>query len=268
MAAIHALTRDILHSHEEAFCKHSQWLIRRALQLTKNDRSRAEDLVQEVFVQFVTAHTDLSSIQNVAAYLYAALHYTHISQLRVAARTQTQSLSILDENIADRHARDPVVLYQVQDELRLVCQYACERKQSSKAASVLILRFFHGYRTSEVAKVAGCTSQAIRQCLRFARNEARLFLENPDAFGFIDQPQPSKITSTANAEELLGQLRESVFRSRYGVCVTDDLLRDLYERNIRPTNAVLAHVVSCRRCLDAVNSKLGIPLLADRFGDL
>ena len=274
MSSIPVLTPDILHSHEEAFCKYYQWLIRWGLQFSGNDRERAEELVQEVFAQLIFSHTDLSAVQNIPAYLYATLHNTHVSQVRMAARSHTQSLSIVDYNLADTalRASDPSVLYQTQDHLRRVCQYACARKQSSRAGSVLILRFFHCYHVSEVAKVVGCTADAIRQCLRYARNEARLFLENPAALSFIDQAQLTKLTSygsARNAEELLFDLRRAVFRSCQGECIPGETLRSFYQINgsSRPDNSVIAHLVSCRRCLDTVNYMLGIPLLVDRFGD-
>jgi RNA polymerase sigma factor (sigma-70 family) len=272
MAEIHALTPDILHSHEEAFCNHYQWLMGWALQFTNNDRWRAEDLVQEVFAQLISAHTDLSAVQNVPGYLYTVLHNTHVSQLRTAARNLSQSLPIPEDTLTEPalHARDSSQLYETQDALRRVCRYACARKQSSRAASVLILRFFHDYDTSEVGKVVGCTPQAVRQCLRFARSEARLFVDNPAAFDLIDSTLP-RIPSngnTGNAEKLVSELRSMVFHSREGDCLSSDSLRMFYQLKMRWTNAAIAHVVSCRCCLDKVNRELGIPLLSDRFGNV
>jgi len=52
---------------------------------------------------------------------------------------------------------DPRDQIQVHDELRRVYQYACARKETSKAGSVLILRFFHGYYPSEIAKLLRLT---------------------------------------------------------------------------------------------------------------
>jgi RNA polymerase sigma factor (sigma-70 family) len=274
MSSIQVLTPDILHSHEEAFCKYYQWLVRWALQFTGNDREKADELVQEVFAQLIFSHTDLSAVQNIAGYLYTTLHNTHVSQVRIAARSHTQSLSIVDYNLADTalHSSDPSLHYQIVDELRRVCQYACVRKQSSRAGSVLILRFFYSYHISEIAKVVGCTSQAVRQCLRLARNEARLFLDNPAALGFIQQSQLKNVTScsiTRNAEELLSDLRRAVFSSRQGDCLSVKSLQSLYQANsnLRPGNSVVSHFVSCRRCLDAINRRLSIPLLAERFGE-
>ena len=271
MSSKRAPNAEILRSHEEAFVQHYKWLIRWALQFTHNDRARAEDLVQEVFAQFAFAHTDLSTINNVPAYLYAALRNTHLSAVRMAGRTHFQSQSIVDYSIADAAlgANDPATLYQIHDQLRCICHYACLRKQSSRAGSVMILRFFYGYHISEVARVLGTTSPAVRQCLRFARNEARLFLEDPESLTFINRDQTVRETparAIRSAEELLTDLRLAICRSCEGECFTTELLYSFYEKGAILTldNPAIAHIVSCRKCLDSVNRKLGLPLLIER----
>src|SRR6185295_5626293 len=175
-----------LKSQEAAFIEHYDWLLRWALQFTNNDRERAEDLVQQVFSQLVLANTDLSAVHDIRAYLYTILRNTHLSEMRLAGRSHGESQSIVEYSVADAAlgASDPYALLQTQDQLRKVCEYACLRKQSSRAGSVLILRFFHGYHISEIAAVLGGTCQAVRQSLKVARNEARLYLENPGALRF------------------------------------------------------------------------------------
>jgi RNA polymerase sigma factor (sigma-70 family) len=271
MSSKPAPSPEILRSQEEAFIQHYKWLIRWALQFTNNDRARAEDLVQEVFAQFAFAHTDLSAVQNIPAYLYTSLRNMHVSEVRMAGRSHVQSLSIVEYSIADAAmgASDPHALYQTQDELRRVCQYACVRKQSSRAGSVLILRFFHGYHLSEVAEVLGGTCQAVRQCLRFARNEARLFLDDPSALKFISRAQAVNIASSGTvraAEQLMADLRLAIFRSSQGECLATESLRAFYQKDLILTadTLTLAHVVSCPRCLDGANRELGLPLLAER----
>jgi RNA polymerase sigma factor (sigma-70 family) len=271
MSSKPALSPEILRSQEEAFIQHYRWLIRWALQFSNNDRTRAEDLVQEVFAQFALAHTDLSTVKNIPAYLYTTLRNIHVSEVQMAGRSHVESQSIIDFSIADAAlaASDPIGIYQIQDQLRRVCQYACMRKQSSRAASVLILRYFHGYHISEVAAVLGGKSQAVRQCLRFARNEARLFLDDPDALTFINRRQVLKevpVRTICSAEELLADLRLAIFRSCEGECFGTGLLRAFYEKELilKVDNLALAHMVCCRRCLDGANQELGLPLLIER----
>ena len=270
MSSKPAPSPEIFQSQEAAFVKHYDWLLRWALQFT-HDRERAQDLVQQVFAQFALAHTDFSAIQNIPAYLYTTLRNTHLSEVRLAGRSHNQTQSIVEYSIADAAlgASDPYALFQTQDQLRRVCQYACLRKQTSRAGSVLILRFFHGYHISEIAAILGGTCQAARQSLKLARNEARVFLEDPGALKFIGRIQSGSVPFTGtvcSADELLAELRRAIFSSCEGECLDNDSLRTLYlERHIVASdNAAFAHIVSCAQCLDAVNGLLGLPRLAER----
>lgn len=265
-----AFNQEILRSQEAAFIEHYDWLMSWALALT-HDRARAEDLVQEVFAAFATAHTDLSAVQNMRGYLYRTLRNIHVSEVRLAGRSHNHSRSIVEYSVAEAAlaATDPYTIFYTQDQLRRVCQYACLRKQSSRAGSVLILRYFHGYLPSEIAQVVGGTCQSVRQNLTFARNEARVFLEDPGALKFIEKTQ-STVVSTPGAvcqtDRLLAELRRAIFASCEGECGGSEFIRKLYvERLIcSADNALLAHLVSCPICLDLVNFRLGLPLLAER----
>ena len=264
-------SKEIFRSHEAAFVEHYHWLIRWALQFTHQDRERAEDLVQEVFSQFAIAHTDLSAVQNVQAYLYTTLRNIHVSQVRLAGRSHTQPQSIVDYSVAEAalDQTDPYTIFHTQDQLRRVCRYACLRKQSSRAGSVLILRYFHGYHVSEIGQVLRANSEAVRQQLTFARNEARLFLEDPRALKFMQQSPPAIAASTNSVcatDRLLLELRAAIFDSCEGECLGRESIRSLYVDNLINTsgNSTLAHIVSCPDCLDEVNARLGLPRLAER----
>lgn len=271
MSSKPAFNEEIFKSHETAFIEHYDWLRRWALQLTNHDRERAEDLVQEVFAQFATAHTDLSVVQNIPAYLYTTLRNIHVSQIRLAGRSHNQVQSIVDYSGAEAalEATDPYTIFHTQDQLRRVCQYACLRKQSSRAGSVLILRYFHGYHLSEIAEIIRGTFQAVRQQLTFARNEARLFLENPQALKIIQHSSISSATTTngvCSADRLLVELRNAIFASCQGECISSATLSGLYAHGLITTAdcSTVAHIVSCPSCLDQVNARLGLPLLAER----
>src|SRR5260370_21840678 len=75
---------------------------------------------------------------------------------------------------------------QVQEELRRICEYAVLRKASSKAAGVLILRFFYGYYPNEIAQILRTTRGAVDFLLRSARMEARAHINDPHSFGIIE----------------------------------------------------------------------------------
>lgn len=264
-------SQEIFESQEAAFVENYDWLIRWSLHFTHNDRARAEDLVQEVFAQLAFAYTDLSAVHDVRGYLYTTLKNTHLSTIRLAGRSHDHTQSIVEYSVAAAAlgASDPYSQYQAQDELRRVCQYACARKQSSRAGGVLILRYFMGYHVSEVALVLGASSQAVRQSLRFARNEARLFLDDPAALKFIDADQKVNLEfpgGVCAAGELLANLRLAIFRSCRGDCLASASFRDLYVQGqiAAADNSMLAHIVSCPRCLDSANRELGLPLLSER----
>src|SRR5260370_12108433 len=167
---------DRAANHEDLFIQRYEWLLNWALRLTGNDRGRAEDLLHDAFIQFTFTRPDLDSIQNLEGYLYGMLRYLHLSQVRRAARSPLRQLSVVDYDSAEIGLRinDPRDQIQVQDELRSVCHYACTRKQTSKAGSVLILRFFHGYYPSEIAKVLCATHTAVAKRLQLARAETTL----------------------------------------------------------------------------------------------
>jgi RNA polymerase sigma factor (sigma-70 family) len=265
-----AFTQEILKSQEAAFIEHYDWLMSWALHLT-HDRARAEDLVQEVFAAFALAHTDLSAVQNMRGYLYRTLRNIHVSEVRLAGRSHDHSRSIVEYSVAEAAlaATDPYAIFYTQDQLRRVCQYACIRKQSSRAGSVLILRYFHGYLPSEIAQVVGGTAQSVRQNLKFARDEARVFLENPAALKFIEKTQSVVVPSTGTvcpSDRLLSELRRAIFDSCEGECRGSEFIRKLYvERLINSAdNTLLAHLVSCPVCLDLANNRLGLPLLSER----
>src|SRR5260370_29347476 len=101
MSSKPAPSPEILRSQEEAFIQPDKWMIRWAIQFTNNDRARAEDLVQEVFAQFAFAHTDLSAVQNIPAYLYTSWRNMHVTEVRMAGRSHVQSLSIVEYSVAD-----------------------------------------------------------------------------------------------------------------------------------------------------------------------
>ncbi|MET0624130.1 MAG: hypothetical protein ABW250_14190, partial [Pyrinomonadaceae bacterium] len=168
---------------------------------------------------------------------------------------------------------DPRDRIRVQDDLRQVCHYACLRKESSKAGSVLILRFMHGYYPGEIARFTRTTREAVEERLRVARSEAKQYLKEPESLRFINREKARsgvRDASTGYAqtpEELLRDLRRRVFDSRRGVCPEESSLAELYEGSASraPDCATLAHLVSCPVCIDEVNSLRGLPPLVERF---
>jgi RNA polymerase sigma factor (sigma-70 family) len=258
-------------SHEEIFLERYEELRSWALRLAENDHEKAEDIVQEAFIHFTLARPDLKSIANLEGYLYQVLRNLHLSQERRASRSRLQQLSVFEYDTLELALRvvGSIDRLQVQDELRRVCRYSCVRKESSRAASILILRFFHGYYPSEIALIARTNRRAVDERLRVARSEARLYLNDPTRLRFLNGHAPAESISTQSVhdpQDFLGELRSIIFGSRQNDCLTRAELEEIYKRDDGAQIPVrhLAHIVSCQVCLESVNSLLGLSSLNER----
>jgi DNA-directed RNA polymerase specialized sigma24 family protein len=262
-------------AHEEVFLARYGPLRAWAMRLTGGDAARAEDLVHDAFVHFTLARPDLARMQNPDGYLYQMLRNLNTSQTRRAARRREDSPAVVEYDSVEfaLRAADPRDLIRVQDDLRQVCHYATLRKESSKAGSVLILRFMHGYYPGEIARFTRTTREAVEERLRVARSEAKQYLKDPESLRFMNREKVrpgGRAASTGYAqtqEELLRDLRRRVFDSRRGECLEESGLAALYEgpASAAPDCATLAHLVSCPVCIDEVNRLRGLPPLAERF---
>src|SRR6266536_451417 len=261
----------IASSHEDLFADRYQRLLAWSLQLTGHDRELAEDLLHDAFVQFTFAQPDLNAIGNLDGYLYHMLRNLHVSQIRREARNRLQQLSVIEYDSADDGLRTTDIRDQpqVEEQLRQICRYACQRKETATAASVLILRFFHGYYPSEIAQMLRTSRQAVDVKLLIARREARVSFECPTSLSFIGEAQSAGASlqeGTTAAGDLLHELRLMTFNSNRGDCMSRRQLRDLYSAtNDNPIECrSMAHLVSCPTCLDEVNRMLGLPSLSER----
>jgi DNA-directed RNA polymerase specialized sigma24 family protein len=259
-------------SHEELFIEHYGQLLTWALQLTGQDRQKAEDLVHDVFIQFTLIQPSLNEVENLEGYLFASLRNLLRSQMRREARGPGQRLSLVDYDSAEIgwRAVDPRIDHRVRDELSLICHYASVRKESSRAGSALILRFFLGYYPHEIGRILRSSRQAVADLLGAARREAKLYLSSPTRLSFMLDNPATAIVKTRDgdeADDFIGQLRRAIFCSCQGECLPKRKLREIYSSPEGESieNKTLSHIVSCPRCLDIVNQELGLPLLADRY---
>jgi RNA polymerase sigma factor (sigma-70 family) len=286
--------------HEAWFEQHYADLVRWAAQITGGDRDQADDLVHDVFVHFMTSRLNLRAMTNADGYLYVALRNLHLSNVRRAARRHDTIVPLADFDLLDYdslravHELQAIELReQFHHQLRAIWRYAHIRKRTSKTASVLMLRFFHGYYPEEIAQVLQVSREAADQLLRRARKEARAFIANPAATGYADGTTLAKAwpaDGLLSPPDLAMALHKAALESDpEGVCLAGADLTALYagvdrsaradrnagadrtagaERTADADPAVsamaLAHVVSCRDCLDRVTRHLGLPPLAER----
>jgi RNA polymerase sigma factor (sigma-70 family) len=258
-------------NREQLFTERYQSLLAWALRLTNQDRESAEDLVQDAFVQFVLGRSRLEEIENIDGYLRRMLRYMHCSRMSRSAQHLHETLSLADYDSFHLGwtAIEPARHVQASEELYQICAYACSRKESSKAGSVLILRFFHSYVPSEIARVLNATGNCVRQWQGVARREARLFMNRPGRLRFVNaQPVAGQNVAYLRSDcALMRELQQMIFNSRQGDCIAREELEEVYANDQSDTlsTAKLAHIVSCPVCLDMVNNLLGLPLLAERY---
>src|SRR5437016_5336137 len=272
--------RRFSENYRELFVARYDQLLAWAMQLSQGDRAVAEDLLHDLYVLFSIHEPNIDPSQNVDGYLYTCLRNLYLSQIRRAARIRFQQLSIVEYESAKTGLRaiDPRTQIEVQDELRRVCQYACARKETSRMGSVLILRFFHGYYPSEIVRVLRTSRKAVDRRLALARAEARSYLDNIEGLAFVtgdlDLPKIFPANFARTPADLLSELRQMIFASRQGDCLSPDQLHSLYQRSKRNdkaeemvamSSAELAHLVSCVACLNEVNSMLKLPPLSQRY---
>lgn len=267
----------IIPTHADLFMERYNRLLASAMRLTGYDRQQAEDLLHDAYIQFTISRPELSHIRDLDAYLYITIRNLHLSEVRRATRSPLEPLPVLEFDSAELRlsglsgssSSDPFRRMSVQDELRRICGYACVRKETAKAASVLILRFFHGYYPEEISRLLKISLPAVKERLRLARSEARLYLDDPDRLSFMHGPsvQISETRIGQSTADFLADLRRTIFSSRQGACISP---RRLTEMSLSPNSEgpechELAHIVSCESCLDKANSLLGLPFLRERF---
>jgi RNA polymerase sigma factor (sigma-70 family) len=260
------------HKRAQLFTERYQNLLAWALRLTHKHRESAEDLVHDAFVQFMSGRTTLEEIENIDGYLRRMLLYMHLSRTsRSPQQLHETSLSVADvESYAVAETSiEPPTYTQTAEKLHQVCIYACWRKESSRAGSVLILRFFHEYCPEEIADLMSVSRHCVYQWQTIARREVKQFMAepgHPKSWRTENgSPQPGKYLQS-NYDVMTG-IRRMIFDSARGECVSQQVFNEIYLRDNRDelTTTRLAHIVSCAGCLDLVNSLLGLPLLAQRY---
>lgn len=259
-------------TNEDVFFAYYPRLLKWAVQITRNDRTAAEDLVHDFYLRVTRISRPIDEIEQLEQYLFRVLRNLYYARLRRAGRDPLNDLSIVDYDSVEQglFAADRRELFFVRDHLRQVCRYACERKSTVRSASVLILRFFLGYYPSEVMKILQAGRSSVDMLLQVARNEARLSLKRPDAIRCIaptGKPIVSFRPRGENTQQLFTELQEAIFSSTEGKCFDQAVIERRYAADAEQqglTTQELSHLVSCRICLDRVNTILHLPLLAER----
>ena len=260
-------------THEEVFVEHYDWLVRWALGLSEGLHEDATDLVHDLYLQLIRTRPNLDTANEdcVRAYLYTMLHNLAISKARRSGHDPLSALSIVDYDSVEYGLAsvDRSQLIFVRSDLGRICEYAARRKHTSRAASVLILRFFLSYYPSEILRILKTTRVAVENHLRSARIEARAYLRQPQSLRFLGHditPTTTTVSLPDDPELLFLALRRRLLDANPSECGRDVAIAARYSNGFALMDvAELAHVVGCWRCLDKTNRALGLPGLATRF---
>ena len=239
--------------------------------LTRGDAGKTEEIVQELCLYFTLTQPDLTNVVNLDGYLYTSLRHIYLSSLARSSREALRFVSMaefdsFDSALRSNSSTDPL---QTQNDLRRICSYTVWRKESSKSASYFILHFFHGYARREIAEMACLPMAAIYNKLKVARSEVTSYLEAPGKLRIVNRdlpPQPRLSWSLLSAPELFNELRTSILQTRASDCLPEEQLLAHY-RSAAPkplSCSLLAHMVSCERCLSIVDRHFRRPTLQDR----
>jgi DNA-directed RNA polymerase specialized sigma24 family protein len=258
---------------EEVFFEHRIRLCEWAQQLTARNYAEAEDLVQELYIRFARVGLVPEHIENPEHYLFIALRNLYYKLAQRARTSAIDDLSIVDYDSVERSLRavDRNGIVFIREDLHRICSFLCARKNTSRAASIFILRYFLGYFPGEVMAVVRTSRGAIDKAISAAHKEARLELTRPGVLqqmGGARNFKPRHARELPDSQSLFLALRGKIFDTCNGECFSHVLLQARYETPEEGfTTAELAHLVSCPACLNRANRILGLPLLEERSPD-
>jgi DNA-directed RNA polymerase specialized sigma24 family protein len=233
------------------------WLLRWALHFAQNDRSVAEDLVQETFIRILGIRGTLVNLDEIEPLLYTHLRFAYLTERRRALSHAFQELSTVDFDTLAISLRTSSSFNQieVQNELRKILAFLLWRRRSAKFASIFLLRFFHGFSPEEIAGICLITRRAVDLSLLHTREELRAYLAHPSRLQVLRRgptPEFVPLNIAVTSDDFINELLGSIFGSSCGSCQSDAALERRYcALNPRPLDSdLVAHLVSCKPCLD------------------
>jgi DNA-directed RNA polymerase specialized sigma24 family protein len=239
--------------HERAFIERLGKVLLWARQITAGDTSLAEDLAQDAFLHFTAGRPPLDEISNLDKYLYVVLKNLFRSHLASVSRRCVVPFDPLAHENAMQTWRsvNPERRLTLRDELRRICLFICERKETSKGASAFLLHFFHGLSLADVGVVMQTTRGAVDERLSVVRKETRRWL---------DRPGPALVRPGSSEVELMVELQSIIASTCRGECFSADEVRLRYAPGAAelPKDR-LAHLASCSKCLGLVAELLDFP---------
>ncbi len=258
---------DLRGDHDAAFMARYAALRTFAAHLVGADWSLLEDLIQDAYVQFTTAQPDLAQIRDLDAYLATLVRNLRVSSIRRAVTHRMRHVAVEDYDsvmlVLDASSTEDQM--RTRDDLTRICQFACARKESSKAASAFVLRFFHDVSPTDVARILRTTPATVHTWLTRARREARQHLADPPqvraAGDLVARPHVMPATSSADTPDTLTRLRAAIFATAQPPCLSSRAIeRWNSSDHAKPLDvATCAHIASCGHCLERLCAHLELP---------
>jgi DNA-directed RNA polymerase specialized sigma24 family protein len=261
--------------HEAIFLNYYDWLLSWARQHTQGASEESEDLVQDLYVRFVQMKSGpvFTDDDQVRAYLYTSLKNLFISRKLRSGRDAVSGLLAVDFDSVEFAVSsvDRSQLLHVRSDLAGICEYACIRRRTNRAASALILRFFLSYLASEVMALLKAKRSNIDTLIETARLEAKAYLSRPGVLRFLGRNERKAVSFPRYLPEqpdaLFAELQRRIFSETEGTCLPPEELGNRYLQPNTPSFSTqeIAHLTSCRICLNRASRLLGLPDLTLRF---
>ena len=253
-------------SAEAVYAARYEWLLRWAMHFCNGDREAAEDLVQDTFVQMLASWSSIRDTEHPERFLYTYLRYGFLRHRSLGLRYSIHELTPPEyDSIRAQPATDKTNMLEWQSDLRSIVTYLCWRKATTKSASIMLFRFFHGYFPSEIMRIAGMSRKAVDEALANAKEEAKTYIASPQKLKIMHRgalPTPvSTFHSTLSTEEFVAEMLEQIYAARDGSCLSAEALGRYYDEHSRvPIDCwLLSHLVSCPECLKIVSRRLELP---------
>lgn len=257
-------TEKVLENYYDRFLKWGSLL-------TRGDAGKAEEIVQDLCLHLTLTKPDLSGIANLDGYLYTCLRHLYLSALARSSREVLQFVGTAEFDSAEfaLAAHSSGDLLEKQNDLLRICRYSVWRKEHSKSFSYFILHFFHGYFRQEIADLARLPISAIYNKLKQARDEIKLYLEEPKKLHIAHRdlpPEADSLWRPVSSPELFKTLREIILAARASECLAEEKLLEYYsDATLKPIPcSLLSHIVSCEKCLSIIDRHFRRPTLSDR----
>jgi DNA-directed RNA polymerase specialized sigma24 family protein len=233
------------------------WILRWAMHFTQNNRVSAEDLVQETFVRVLSVRDSIYDVGNMEPLLYTHLRFAYLTERRrnhLLQNLATADFDTLAINLGKFSSSEQI---DVQNQLRKVLCFLLWRRRSAKFAGIFLLRFFHGFAPEETARMCLITRHAVDLSLGYTRDELKAYLANPHRIQLMRRgaaPEHKAINVAVPSADFSSELLGAIFTSPCGTCPNDaDLERRYRTPNQMPLETELvAHIVSCKGCIDKV----------------